>query len=47
VIEGLGGFLTVPYDVNSSGIVVGESDTTGGERHAFMWTADGGGPEGE
>jgi probable HAF family extracellular repeat protein len=38
-IEGLGGGYTVPSDVNSRGIVVGDSDTSTGERHAFMWSA--------
>src|SRR6266446_6992546 len=31
-----------PGAINASGQVVGESDTAGGSRHAFSWTAAGG-----
>jgi probable HAF family extracellular repeat protein len=34
----LGGTTSIAWGINLSGQVVGEADTTGGQRHAFLWT---------
>src|SRR5580693_1202129 len=34
----LGGPTAVAHGINNAGNVVGEADTTGGIRHAFIWT---------
>jgi probable HAF family extracellular repeat protein len=34
----LGGAVSVAYDINTNGEVVGQSETSSGKRHAFLWT---------
>ena len=38
----LGGRFSTAIAVNASGHIVGESETANGERHAFVWTPNGG-----
>lgn len=38
----LGGFNSRAWAVNNAGVIVGESDTRAGQRHAFFWTSSGG-----
>ncbi len=37
-LQNLGSAGTLAYDVNDSGVVVGQSPATNGDRHAFAWT---------
>jgi probable HAF family extracellular repeat protein len=41
-LQSLGSAGTLAYDVNDSGVVVGQSPAANGNRHAFSWTQAGG-----